>query len=361
MSAPTTPAPPTEAPAPAAKPKVALSLIRATGRTHLGNYLGATRSFAQLSARDDMRCYFGVATLHSLTTLSDPAALKRDIRGVVVDFIAAGVDPERAVIFDQTAIPETLQLSWVLSCLTTAGRLERMHHWKEKKDKLAELGQAANVGLFTYPILMAADILGPAADIVPVGEDQLQHVEFARDLALRFNHLYGDYFRVPTFLEREAVRVPGLSASGKMGKSEGDKATLYLSDSYDAQWKKVKVAPTDPARVRLQDAGDPDKCNIGGIHKVLTHLGLHEEGGMEWVKDGCTQAKWGCAVCKKKALDVMEERFLGEVRARREEVVARGDGYIDEVIRQGNERARARIQPVVLGAMERVGLITRWV
>jgi len=344
-----------------AQPKVALSLIRATGRTHLGNYLGASRSFAELDARDDISCIFGVATLHSLTTLGDPSALKRDIRGVVVDFLAAGVDPERSVIFDQTAIPETLQLAWILSCITTAGRLERMHHWKEKKDKLSELGQAANVGLFTYPILMAADILGPAADIVPVGEDQLQHVEFARDLALRFNHLYGDYFKVPALLERAAIRVPGLSASGKMGKSEGDKATLYLSDEYKAQWKKMKVAPTDPARVRLQDPGSPDNCNIGKLHGVLDAMGLHEEGGLQWVREGCTQAQFGCATCKQKALDVMEEGFLREVRERRQEVVARGDSYIDEILNAGNVAARARIQPVVEGAMQAVGLITRWV
>ena len=349
-----------------AQPKVALSLIRATGRTHLGNYLGATRSFAELSAREDMSCIFGVATLHSLTTLSDPSALKRDIRGVVVDFIAAGVDPERSVIFDQTAVPETLQLAWLLSCITTAGRLERMHHWKEKKDKLADLGQAANVGLFTYPILMAADILGPAADIVPVGEDQLQHVEFARDLAQRFNHLYGDYFKIPDLLERKAIRVPGLSASGKMGKSEGDKATLYLSDEYKAQWKKMKVAPTDPARVRLEDTGNPNNCNIGKLHSVLNTMGLHEPDGLAVIQEGCTTAHvagapFGCGHCKKKALDVMEEGFLREVRERRAEVVARGEGYIDELLREGNRKARERIQPVVEGAMERVGLITRWV
>jgi len=349
-----------------AQPKVALSLIRATGRTHLGNYLGASRSFAELDAREDMSCIFGVATLHSLTTLSDPSALKRDIRGVVVDFLAAGVDPERSVIFDQTAIPETLQLAWILSCITTAGRLERMHHWKEKKDKLSELGQAANIGLFTYPVLMAADILGPAADVVPVGEDQLQHVEFARDLALRFNHLYGDYFKIPALLERAAVRVPGLSASGKMGKSEGDKATLYLNDEYKAQWKKMKVAPTDPARRTLEDCGDPNKCNIGRLHQVLDEMGLHEEQGLVQITEGCTTARlndepFGCGHCKKRALDVMEEGFLREIRERRQGVVARGEGYIDEIIHAGNQAARARIQPVVEGAMQAVGLITRWV
>lgn len=344
-----------------AQPKVALSLIRATGRTHLGNYLGASRSFAELDARDDMSCIFGVATLHSLTTLNDPSQLKRDIRGVVTDFLAAGVDPQRSIIFDQTAIPETLQLAWLLSCITTAGRLERMHHWKEKKDKLSELGQAANVGLFTYPILMAADILGPAADLVPVGEDQLQHVEFARDLALRFNHLYGEYFKIPALLERKAIRVPGLSTSGKMGKSEGDKATLYLSDEYKAQWKKIKVAPTDPARVRLQDPGSPAHCNIGKLHAVLDEMGLHQEGGLQWVEEGCTQAQFGCATCKQKVLDVMEDSFLREVRERRQQVVERGEHYIDEILHVGNQAARARIQPVVEGAMQAIGLITRWI
>ncbi len=336
--------------------KTALSLIRATGRTHLGNYLGALYHFVKLNQNPNMHCVFGVATLHSLTTVQDPEALRRDINGIVVDFLAAGLDPEKSMIFDQNAIPETLQLSWILSCLASAGRLERMHHWKEKKDKLEEFGQAANVGLFSYPVLMAADILGPGADIVPVGEDQIQHVEFARELARRFNHLYGDYFQVPELLEREAVRVPGFSASGKMGKSEGEAATLYLSDSYEANLKKIKVAPTDPARVRLQDPGNPQNCNIGAIHQILSKMGLHEENIMSWVEDGCTNAKMGCFTCKKKLLDEMESRFLKEFRDRKAEILSKGDRYILDVIEDGNRRARARIKPIVEGAMHKVGL-----
>jgi tryptophanyl-tRNA synthetase len=337
-------------------PKTALSLIRATGRTHLGNYLGALYHFVKLNQKPEMHCVFGVATLHSLTTVTDPNALRRDINGIVVDFLAAGLDPERSMIFDQNAIPETLQLSWILSCLASAGRLERMHHWKEKKDKLEEFGQAANVGLFSYPVLMAADILGPGADIVPVGEDQIQHVEFARELARRFNHLYGDYFQIPEVLEREAIRVPGLSTSGKMGKSEGEAATIYLSDSYDANLKKIKVAPTDPARVKLQDPGNPALCNIGGIHRILSQMGLHEENIMDWVNDGCSNAKMGCFTCKKKLLDEMEARFLKDFREKRAEILSKGDRYILDVIEAGNQRARARIKPIVEGAMDRVGL-----
>ena len=128
----------------------------------------------------------------------------------------------------------------------------------------------------------------------------------------------------------------------------------------EKQWNKVKVAPTDPARVRLKDPGDPQKCNIGGMHRILDQLGLHEEGTLAWVNEGCTQAKMGCFPCKKKLLDVMETSFLEEIRDRREMFAAKGDGFIDEIIVAGNERARTRIKPIVEGAMDRVGLITRW-
>ena len=342
------------------KPKVALSLIRATGRIRLGNYLGAVRSFVTLGAREDVSCIFGVETLHSLTTQSDREGLRSDIRGVVLGFLAAGGDPGRSVVFDQIAIPETLQLSWIVSCLATAVRLERMHHWEEERDRLADLAQAVNMGLFNYRVLMAADPLGPRAKIVPVGAEQVQYVEVTRELASCFNHQFGDYFKTLEALEREAIRALSLSASGKMAKLEGDKTTLYFSDSHDHQWNKVKFAPTGLARVRLKDPGNPKKCNIGWIDRILNQFGLHKEGTPEWVNEGCTQANMGYFPRKKKLLDVMRERFFGEIREYLESFVTRGYQYIDEMIATGNERAQARIKPVVEGTMDPVGLITQW-
>jgi len=248
--------------------KVVLSGIRATGKLHLGNYFGAMRYFVKMSQEKDKKCFFFIANLHTLTTKMDPADIKRDLKEIVLDFISVGINPEKSIIFAQSSVPETCELSWLLNCLTPVAELERMPHFKEKKDKKIALKEIINAGLLTYPVLMAADILGPCASLVPVGEDQHPHVELTRELARRFNHIYGETFPIPELLKSEAIRVPGLDGTGKMGKS--DQNTIDLSDSPKVIKNKIAKAVTDPARIRRKDAGNPDICNIYALHMLMS-------------------------------------------------------------------------------------------
>ena len=245
---------------------VVLSGIRATGQLHLGNYLGAIQHFVTLAQDPSNDCFYFIANLHTLTTRQDPQQMQIDLRNIVLDFMACGLDPEKSTIYAQSSVPELSELSWLLACLTPVSGLMNMHHFKEKKDRLSEEGLKANAGLLTYPVLMAADILGPHANLVPVGEDQHAHVEMARELAKRFNHHFGDgIFPIPNLLEGEGIRVPGLTADGKMGKSEADSA-IMLNDSPDEVERKLRSAVTDPQRMKRSDPGDPEVCNIFTFH-----------------------------------------------------------------------------------------------
>ncbi len=268
-----------------------LSGIRATGKLHLGNYFGAMRYFVELSQDKSKKCFFFIANLHTLTTKMDPDDIKRDLKEIVLDFISVGINPEKSIIFAQSSVPETCELSWLLNCLTPVAELERMPHFKEKKDKKIALKEIINAGLLTYPVLMAADILGPRASLVPVGEDQHPHVELTRELARRFNHIYGETFPIPELLESEAIRVPGLDGTGKMGKS--DQNTIDLSDSPKVIKNKIAKAVTDPARIRRKDAGNPDICNIYALHMLMS---TGEE--LKKMRSGCMSAGIGCIECK---------------------------------------------------------------
>lgn len=324
--------------------KVVLSGIRATGKMHLGNYLGAMRDFVELSKRDDRECFFFVADLHTLTTLPEPDRIRRNLPEIVLAYLAAGIDPERATIYAQSSVPETSELFWLFTSLMPVGELLKSPSYKEKVQLHAD---NVNAGLLNYPVLMAADILGPRADLVPVGEDQLSHLENARDIARRFNNHYGEYFPYPEPMPEGGIRVPGLDGTGKMGKSEGN--TLDLTDSADQMWKKLAPAVTDPARKRRTDPGDPNLCNLYAIH---THLSSPKE--LEWVEDGCITAEIGCIDCKK-VLHKNIVDLLGEYRERYAELERR-TGYVDEVLREGARRARQVIGETVREVQERMGV-----
>ena len=328
--------------------KTVLSGIRATGRMHLGNYLGAMRDFVALSERDDRHCFFFVADLHTLTTLPDAAAIRGNIPEVVLSYLAAGIDPERSTIYTQSSVPETSELFWLFANLMPVGELLKSPTYKEKSAKHAD---NVNAGLLNYPVLMAADILGPRADFVPVGEDQYTHLENARDIARRFNNRYGEYFVLPEPIQRSGVRVPGLDGTGKMGKSEAEGNALFLSDDVDAQWKKLAPAKTDPARQRRTDPGDPEKCNVYTIH---THVSSDEQ--LEWVREGCTTAGIGC-IDSKKVLHENLVDLLGAYRERYADLVQR-PGYVEEVLHEGGKRARRTIAETVAEVQERMGVAT---
>ncbi len=346
-----TSAPGAPSPAAAAPPrrKTVLSLIRSTGQSHLGNYLGAIRYWVELSERADRRCFFGVADLHALTTLPDPEAIRRYTPELVLDALAAGVDPSKSIVFAQSSVPETSELFWLLCCLMPLGLLQRATTFKDKSEKQPE---NVNAGLLNYPVLMAADILGPRAELVPVGEDQEQHLEMARELAGKFNRAFctpdEPLFPEPKNVTVEPVRVPGLDGTGKMGKSEGN--ALMLSDTPEQMWEKLRPAVTDPARQRRTDPGTPEICNVYGIHRLVSPRETVDE-----VAHGCRTAGIGCIDCKKR-LHGHVVALLAPFRERRAALARRPDAA-REVLADGAARARAVIGETVAIAKDRMGLV----
>ncbi len=328
--------------------KVVLSGIRATGKLHLGNYLGAMKYFVKLSGDEDNSCYFFIANLHTLTTRMDPHDILRDLKEIVLTYVSIGIDPESSVIFAQSSVPETSELNWLLACLTSVAELEKMPHFKEKRDMKETLHESVNVGLLTYPVLMAADILGPLANKVPVGEDQHPHVELARDLARRFNALYGETFPVPELLEGEAIRVPGLDGKGKMGKSNQN--TIDLMDSPEEVLKKIGKAVTDTQRIRKNDVGNPLNCGLYTLHQLLS-----SDGELKEVYDGCTSAKMGCVDCKKILIKNINQ-LLAPIQAKRLELNEKGSEYALEVLHEGGKKAKKRIATTVENVKEKMGV-----
>jgi tryptophanyl-tRNA synthetase len=338
-------------PAPQTRVKTMVTLLRATGRSHLGNYLGAMRPFVELASREDLRCFVGIADLHTLTTHPDPDAVRRHTPEFVLDLLAAGVDPERSVLYLQSAVPETSELFWLLCCLMPLGLLQRATTFK---DKSAKQPDNVNAGLLTYPVLMAADILGPRAELVPVGEDQYQHLEMARDLAGKFNRAYcpedDPLFPEPHGVAREPVRVPGLDGGGKMGKSEGEGNAIYLSETEEESWKRLAPAVTDPARKRRTDPGTPEICNVYAIHALVS-----TPEDVRLVAQGCRTAGIGCIDCKK-VLHRHMTALLAPYRERRA-ALARQRGLVADVLSDGARRARSVIADTVARAKDRMGLV----
>lgn len=328
--------------------EVVLSGIRATGSLHMGNYFGALRHFVILSGDETKQCFFFVANLHTLTTRTNPNDIKRDLQRIVLDFVSVGIDPDKSIIFAQSSVPETCELAWLLNCITPVSDLERMPHFKEKKDKKVILGEIVNSGLLTYPVLMAADILGPQANLVPVGEDQHPHVELAREIARRFNITFGETFPIPDLMASEAVRVPGLDGTGKMGKS--DQNTIDLSDSPEVVKRKFARAVTDPARKRRNDPGDPSKCNVYSFH-LLASSGED----IKKVHDGCRTAGIGCLECKGIVSAYIND-ILVPIQQRRAELDSKGPKYALQILEEGGKKARKVIAETVAKAKDKMGV-----
>jgi len=309
--------------------KIVLSLMRATSRLHLGNYLGAARDFVRLDADPSMECLFGVADLHALTSLRDPDSLRASVRTVLRDYLAVGIDPARSALFLQSRIPETSELFWLLCNVMSAGELQRSKTFKEMSEKQPD---NVNAGLLTYPVLMAADILGPGADLVPVGEDQIAHLEMARNIAQRFNHVYGDTFRLPEPFRRKAIRIPGLDGKGKMSKSTGN--GFGILETPEEIWAKLAPAYTDPARKRRTDPGEPTICPIGQIHEEVSPA-----EDVARIQTGCRTAAIGCIDCKK----ILHGHVCTLLAPFRERSTRLSERDVDDAVESGVARARARI------------------
>jgi tryptophanyl-tRNA synthetase len=305
-----------------------LSGMRPTGKIHLGNHLGALANWVTL--QDDYDCFFFVANWHALTTLGEEIReVPANTIEMVADWLAAGLDPERSTLFIQSLVPEHAELHLIFSMLTPVGWLERVPTYKEMVEQLGL--ESPSYGLLGYPLLQAADILMYKARWVPVGIDQVPHVELTREVARRFNHAFNvDVFPEPQAKLTEIPKVPGTDGR-KMSKSYGN--AIYLSD--DAQTVRQKIRPmvTDPARKRRSDPGNPDVCPVFDLHRIFT-----PPADREWAAQGCRTAGIGCLDCKDKLLEHMEPA-LGPIRERRREMIDKPDAIV-KVLEDGSRRAR---------------------
>jgi tryptophanyl-tRNA synthetase len=317
--------------------------IQPSGELHIGNYLGAVRNWVRLQ-HEHPGATFCVVDYHAITGRYDPQALRARRWGMAASLLAAGIDPSRATLFMQSDVPEHTELSWIFTTLTPLGDLERQVQFKDK----ASREESIPAGLLMYPVLQAADILLYRADAVPVGEDQVQHLELARDTARRFNAKFGaPYFPEPQPLLTPTRRILGLDGQAKMSKSLGN--TVGLLEEDDAIWGKLRPAVTDPQRVRKSDPGRPEMCNIHALHRAFSSPATVAE-----VEAQCRSAGWGCMDCKKALHGAMVQE-LTPIRARAAELQA-APGRVLEVLGDGAASARGTARETMREVRALVGL-----
>ena len=316
--------------------------IQPTGDLHIGNYLGALKNWVKLI--DEFDCIFCVVDYHAITIEYDPAGMLERVRNAASTLIGCGIDPERCTLFVQSHVPEHTELAWVLNSVTPMGELSRMTQFKEKTKQHEE---NVNVGLFDYPVLQAADIILYKAIAVPVGEDQVQHVELSREIARKFNARYGEVFPEPKALLTEAARIKGLDGQAKMSKSMNN--DIAILDEPAVIRAKLKKAFTVASRVRKTDPGDPDICNIYALHKFFSPPEQCEE-----IYAKSKSAELGCVDCKK----MLAENMIAALAPIREKTLAvLGDeAYLDRVLKEGAERCRAIAQETMAEVRKAMGL-----
>jgi len=311
------------------KPRL-LSGMQPTGVLHLGNLEGALRNWVQLQEQYDS--YFCIVDWHALTTLAERIEeIPHNVREVAIDYIAAGLDPEKCAIFVQSHVKEHAELHLLFSMITPLGWLERVPTYKEKRENLQL--ESVSYGLLGYPVLQAADILIYKAQVVPVGEDQLPHLELTREIARRFNYLYGEVFPEPQAILTPAARVPGLDGR-KMSKSYDN--AIYLSDDAHTVTQKVKQAFTDPQKIRKNDPGHPEGCVVFALHQIYSK----EE--IVTIESECRAGQRGCVDCKMQLAGNLNAA-LDPLRHRRQELLAKA-GELERILKEGAERARVVAQ-----------------
>lgn len=311
---------------------IVVSGMRPTGRLHLGHLHGALINWVRLQA--DNECFFFSADWHALTTnYHQTEAIKPMEREMFVDFIAAGIDPEKATLFVQSEVKEHAELNLLLGMITPLGWLERCPSYKDVKENLTDRDLAL-FGFLGYPVLMTADIILYKATRVPVGADQVAHLELSREIVRKFNGHFGEVFPEPQPLLTQAAKVVGTDGR-KMSKSYGN--AIDLGEAAESTRKKIMGAVTDPQRKRRQDPGNPDVCGIFYLHKIYSDA---ETCG--WVDTNCRTAGIGCVDCKKKLLERLEPE-QARMQERREALLARPRD-LDDLVQLGNQRARARAQ-----------------
>jgi tryptophanyl-tRNA synthetase len=327
--------------------KRVLSGMRPTGKLHLGNYVGALENWVRM--QDEYQCFFCVVDWHALTTdYADTSRVKENSLEVALDWLAAGLDPEKSVLFIQSHVPAHAELHLLLSMITPLGWLERVPTYKEQRENIRDK-DLGTYGFLGYPVLQAADILMYKANVVPVGEDQVAHVELTREIARRFNGFYGrhgDVFPEPQSLLTPAPKLPGTDGR-KMSKSYGN--TILLTDPEPVVRQKLKTMVTDPARVRRSDPGNPDVCPVGDLHKIFS-----DRATMDKVNIGCRSAGIGCIECKGWAADALVQ-LLNPMQQRRKKF-EENPRLAWDILEAGSGRARKVAAETMDGVRDAMGM-----
>ena len=327
--------------------KVLFSGMQATGNLTLGNYLGALKNWVTLC--DEYQCFYSVVDLHSITVRQDPAELRRRARNLLTLYIAAGLDPEKNCLYYQSHVSGHAELSWILNCFTYMGELNRMTQFKDKAAKHAD---NINAGLFTYPVLMAADILLYQADVVPVGKDQLQHLEITRDIAQRFNGIYGDVFTIPEpYVGKSGAKIMSLQdPSKKMSKSdENPNASIYLMDDPDTIIRKFKRAVTDSEACVRYTENQPGIMNLIDIYCACTSK-TPAETEKEFEGKGYGDFKLAVGEAVVSVLKPLQERY---------EDLSKNKDYIDKIIKENGEKANYYATKTLRKVQKKVGFPER--
>jgi tryptophanyl-tRNA synthetase len=319
--------------------------IQPSGELHIGNWLGAVQNWVKLQqSYETLIC---VVDLHAITGKYEHETLTQRTLEMATGLLAAGIDPERSILFVQSHVPEHAELQWLLNTVTPLGELERMTQFKDKSQRF----ESVPAGLLNYPVLMAADVLLYRADLVPVGDDQLQHLELAREIARRWNAEFGRgeaFFPEPQPVLSEAKRITGLDGQAKMSKSLGN--TIGLLETPEEIWQKLRPAKTDPARVTRLDPGNPEVCNIYHLHK---HFSSPETVAV--VAENCRGAKWGCLDCKRVLADNIIAA-LKPIRERALDLQAHPE-RVQEILADGAGTARRMAASTMREVRERMGLL----
>ena len=316
---------------------------RPTGRQHLGNYLGAIRNYVAL--QDDYDCIYCIVDIHALTTVETTEDLKQNTYEMALDWLAAGIRPEESIVFVQSHVPQVMELHTLLSMVTPLGKLTDLPTFKEK---IRQNPNNVNYGLVGYPVLMTADIVLYKADVVPVGVDQAPHLEFARETVRSFNYRYNtDVLIEPQAKHTEVQKVLGIDGKNKMGKSLDNH--IELASTPEETQKRVMQMVTDPQRLRRDDPGDPDVCNVYSLHKIFS-----PKDELEMINVECRKAGIGCVDCKKRFAANLN-KHLEPFRAKRAEI-GQNPQQVWDVLHDGADRARSIAKGVMEEVREAIGL-----
>jgi tryptophanyl-tRNA synthetase len=320
--------------------------IQPSGEIHIGNYVGAIRHWVQLTNHYD--CIYCVVDYHAITIEYEVGSMQQRIMETATILVACGLTPERCKLFVQSYVPEHTELAWVFNCVTPVGELERMTQFKEKGKQHRH---NINVGLLDYPVLQAADILIYKAGYVPVGEDQIQHVEFSREIARKFNARFGETFPEPKVLLSTAPRILGTDGNAKMSKSMNN--SIGLLDPPKVIWEKLRTAVTDVKRQRRSDPGNPDKCNIFTMHQAFS-----KPDEIAYADQHCRAAGIGCIECKEILSKNMIEE-IGPIQGRVKEMNQQPQ-YIVDVLKTGAARCEAIAKEVMDEVRTKMGIKSLW-